>query len=87
MNGQLESEKEIQNPYQVLYWNPHIHAQKFAKLATKYHQEKDIEMLKRIADLTDRQFLESAEINWRQRVKYKDWGFQVGRKKFYLLPN
>lgn len=79
--------KKIQNPYQVLFLNPHLHAQKFAKMVTKYHQEKDLEMLKRIADLVDRQFLESSEINWRQRTKFKDWGFQVGRKKIYLLPN
>lgn len=82
-----QAEKDIQNPYQVLFWNPHIHAQKFAKMATKFHNEKELEMLSKIAGLTNRLLCESSEINWRQRIKYKDWGFQIGRKKFYLLPN
>lgn len=81
MNGQLK------NPYQTLYWNPHLHAQKFAKMTTKYHQERDLEILKRIADLTGRKILDSSDVHWRQRIKFKEWGFQIGLKKVYLLPN
>lgn len=81
-----QEQNEKMNPYQVLYWNPHIHSQKFAKMTAKYHAEQTIEILKKIACLTDRQFFKSSEINWRQRKKYKEWGFQAGREKFYLLP-
>jgi hypothetical protein len=78
--------EQIQNPYQVLYHNPHLHAQKFAKMVAKYHHQKDVEMLNTIGNLTNRLLCSGSEMNWRQRDKYKDWGFQVGRKKFYLLP-
>lgn len=83
----MQTQQALDNPYQVLYWNPHIHSQKFAKMVAKYHAERDTEMLKRIAGMTNRQLLYSKQLNWRQRKKYRDWGFQVGREKIYLLPN
>ncbi len=84
---QEENTKELKNPYQVLYLCPRMGAQKFAKMATKYHQEKELQVLEKIAELTDRRLVQSCNLNWRQRVKFSAWRFQVGHRKFYLIPN
>lgn len=74
------------NPYQVLYLNPHMGAQKFAKMVTKYHQERELDVLRRISVLAGRDLVQSKELNWRQRIKYSEWAFRVGKNTIYLLP-
>lgn len=74
------------NPYQVLYFNPSIHSIKFAKMAEKYHNDKDLNILKKVSEITGYRLIESERLNWRQREKYKNNKFQIGYHVYYLIP-
>ena len=74
------------NPYQILYFNPSIHSVQFAKMAEKWHNTKDVEMLERVADITGFHLVESSKLNWRQRDKFRELKFKIGYYTYYLIP-
>lgn len=73
------------NPYRVLYLNPSLPVIKFAKMAEKYHNERDMMMLQKCAQLTGHVLVPSSELNWRQRKKNQHATFRIGYQVFYLL--
>lgn len=82
----MQKEKKPVNPYQVLYFNPSIHSVKFAKMAEKWHNTKDLEMLEKVADITGFYLIESSRLNWRQRDKFRENKFKIGYFVYYLIP-
>ncbi len=82
----MQKKKKPVNPYQVLYFNPSIHAVKFAKMAEKWHNRKDVEILEKVSDITGFHLIESPKLNWRQRDKFRDLKFQIGYFVYYLIP-
>lgn len=82
----MQKEDKPANPYQVLYFNPSIHSVKFAKMAEKWHNTKDVEILKKVADITGFYLVESSKLNWRQRDKFKNLKFKIGYYVYYLIP-
>lgn len=81
----MQNDKLV-NPYQVLYFNPSIHAIKFARMAEKWHNHKDMEILKKVANITGFHLIESSKLNWRQRDKFRDLKFKIGYYVYYLIP-
>lgn len=82
----MQKKKKPVNPYQVLYFNPSIHAVKFAKMAEKWHNKKDLEILQKVADITGFILIESSKLNWRQRDKFRELKFKIGYYTYYLIP-
>lgn len=82
----MQKEKKPVNPYQVLYFNPSIHSVTFAKMAQKWHNKKDLEILQKVADITGFHLIESSKLNWRQRDKFRELKFKIGYYTYYLIP-
>lgn len=82
----MQKEKKSVNPYQVLYFNPSIHSVTFAKMAQKWHNKKDLEILQKVADITGFHLIESSKLNWRQRDKFRELKFKIGYYTYYLIP-
>lgn len=78
--------ERLVNPYQVLYFNPSMHSVKFAKMAEKYHNFRELSILKKVARLTGYDLIESSRLNWRQRDKWRDNKFKIGYFVYYLIP-
>lgn len=74
------------NPYQVLYFNPSIHSVKFAKMAEKYHNFRELNILHKVAQITGYLLVESSNLNWRQRDKWRAHKFKIGYYVYYLIP-
>lgn len=81
----MQYEKPV-NPYQVLYFNPSIHSVKFAKMAERYHNFRELSILKKVARLTGYDLIESSRLNWRQRNRWRDNKFRIGYFVYYLVP-
>jgi hypothetical protein len=81
----MQYEKPV-NPYQVLYFNPSIHSVKFAKMAEKYHNFRELSILNKVARLTGYDLIESSRLNWRQRDRWRDNKFRIGYFVYYLVP-
>lgn len=73
------------NPYQVLYWNPSLPVVKFAKMAQKFHNARELEILQRCAALAGYVLAPAGALNWRQKQKWKEASFRVGREVYYFL--
>ena len=73
------------NPYKQLYFNPSIPVVNFAKKTQKFHNWKELNMLKRAAGMVGYIVVESSVLNWRQRKKYCENRFKIGYEVYYFL--
>ena len=74
------------NPYKVLYFNPSLPVVKFSKMAAKYHNDKELKILERCAELAGFKVLPSSKISWYQRKKHRDSSFRIGSHVYYFIP-
>ena len=75
------------NPYRVLYFNPSLPVVKFSKMVAKYHNSRELDMLKKCARLSGFRVVPSDKLNWKQRQKFQDNAFRVGRFVYYYLSD
>jgi len=75
------------NPYRVLYFNPSLPVVKFSKMAASYHNDRELEILKKCAQLSGHVVVPSADLHWYQRKKHKSSSFRIGKHVYYFLPS
>ncbi len=75
------------NPYKKLYFNPSIPAVEFSKMAAKFHNDKELKILEKCAELANFKVLPSNKISWYQRKKHKGSSFRIGTHVYYFIPN
>lgn len=75
------------NPYKVLYFNPGLPVVKFSKMAASYHNDRELEILKKCAEISGHTVVSSAYLHWYQRKKYKGSSFRIGKHVYYFLPD
>lgn len=73
------------NPYKQLYFNPSMPVVNFAKKSQSYHNWKELNMLKRAAEMAGYIVVESIALNWRQRKKHCENRFKIGYEVYYFL--
>jgi hypothetical protein len=79
-------ENKLKNPYQIAFFSPSMSATLLSRMCQEYHAKKDLLTLERFAKLVGWEVVKSADLNWRQRQKYKDHKFRVGYYIYYILP-
>ena len=75
------------NPYKFLFFNPSLPVVKFSKMAARYHNDRELNILKKCAELSGFAVVASADLHWYQRKKYSDSSFRIGKYGYYFLPN